>query len=413
MKSFKQILLKKVEDDPNLSTLISFISEDRLMELTLESLEKMARPHASMGRGANAAIVSFANNMTNRDVEMLRDALSHHVSHYKSALKHGKRDVADKHLEKIVPLMHLIGRASAHSGGQLGLDYVPLEAWESNYTTVDRRPETGKLIEGTKGLGRRPKKSTGYSKYGVSRAVPDYRYLEMPPHARHPDTRRLPHKGGYPFEEIQVGNPASIDAKQAYLHIEDVGPKDEYTPHPFDYHPINEFADIKQDRLTQDHIHQFAQKLSEWSSSDHYKRWMQSVKDRYARDPEGFKMRGKVKPPHHFEGIKLLEQPEHARATSDIKPIESSPKQMEQPKTETQSSKPASSLTPDLLAHLPEELRNKFTSKVQQSSPPSPAAPAPSKSVGGVTQQPKSSSSTLTPDLMAHLPKDLASKFKT
>ena len=138
LKSFRELLLKKAANDPTLQTLIDVMKDELIAEKVIESLEKMARPQASMGRSANAAITAYGNQMKNKDVEMMRDALAHHINHYRSALKNGKREIADQHLNKIVPLMHLAARAGAHSGGQLGLDYTPLEPWETNYTSTER-----------------------------------------------------------------------------------------------------------------------------------------------------------------------------------------------------------------------------------------------------------------------------------
>lgn len=309
LKSFRELLLKKAGDDPTLQTLINVMKDDLIAEKVIESLEKMARPQASMGRSANAAITAFGNQLKNKDVEMMRDALAHHINHYRSALKHGKRDIADQHLNKIIPMMHLAARAGSHSGGQLGLDYVPLEPWETNYTTTERRPETGKLKEGTKGLRRR---LNSVSRDKNPRSVPDYRYLEMAPHEEHADTKKSQHKGGYPFEEIQLGNPAKIDAKEAYLHLHDIGPQDEFVPHPFDEHPVHGYAEEKQDSLSPEHMNEFAQKMSDWHGSEHNAKWMEGVKQLHAKDPEAFKARGKNKPGHHFDGIKLLDQPHKA-----------------------------------------------------------------------------------------------------
>lgn len=373
LKSFREILLKKAEDNPTLQTIINVMKDELIAEKVIESLEKMARPHASMGRGANAAVTAFANQMKNKDVEMMRDALSHHISHYKSALKNDKREVADKHLEKIIPLMHLAGKAAAHSGGQLGLDYVPLEPWESNYTTTDRRPETGKLIEGTKGLGRRPKKTTGQSKYGVSRSVPDFRYLEMEPHGGHGDSKKMSHKGGYPFEEIQIGNPAKIDANEAYLHVSDVEPQEAFVSHPFDNHPIHSVADLKQDHLTLEKMKTFADQMHGWHESEHNQKWTQAIKEHHAKDPEAFKNRGKTKPAHHFEGLKLLDQPNHAKSVMDHLPEELKAKfsKPEQPSTSVTEKQPAPAGAPAApkisqqdFSNLPAELQAKFKQKV-------------------------------------------------
>lgn len=321
LKSFRELLLKKAANDPTLQTIIDVMRDDLIAEKVIESLEKMARPQASMGRSANAGVTAYGNQMKNKDVEMMRDALAHHVNHYRSALKSGNREVADKHLEKIIPMMHLAGRAAAHSNGQLGLDYTPLEPWETNYTTDERRDETGKLKEGTKGLRRR---LNSVSRDKNPRSVPDYRYLEMAPHERHADTEKSPHKGGYPFEEIQLGNPAKIDAKEAYLNLNDVGPQEGYVPHPFDEHPVHGIAEHKQDDLGPSQMQEFADQMQNWHNTDHNQKWLQGLKELHAKDPEAFKARGKVKPGHHFDGIPLLPQP-HAGSGPKITAEQSAP----------------------------------------------------------------------------------------
>lgn len=366
LKSFKDILLKKASDNPALQTIIDVIKDEILIEKVLESLEKMARPQASMGRSANAAITAFGNQLKNKDVEMMRDALSHHVNHYRAALKAGKRDVADQHLNQIIPLMHLAARAGMHSGGQMGLDYVPLEPWETNYTTTERRPETGKLKEGTKGLRRRLNSA---SREKNPRSVPDYRYLEMAPHEEHADSKKSAHKGGYPFEEIQLGNPAKIDAKEAYLDLHDVDPQEKFTPHPFDMHPVHEFAEEKQDSLTPEHMENFAQKMQDWHNSEHNASWLKNMKELHSKNPEAFKGRGKNKSGHFYEGMTLLDQPHKAQSKVDV-------------------------------SALPPELASKFANKV-----PAPAAPTEPTPAAAAPKQ------ELASEHMAHLPPALRAKF--
>lgn len=364
LKSFRELLLKKAANDPTLQSLIDVMKDEIIAEKVIESLEKMARPQASMGRAANAAITAYGNQLKNKDVEMMRDALGHHISHYKSALKNGQREIADKHLEKIIPMMHLAARAGSHSNGQLGLDYIPLEPWETNYTTTERRPETGKLKEGTKGLRRR---LNSVSREKNSRSVPDYRYLEMAPHEGHADTGKSPHKGGYPFEEIQLGNPAKIDSKEAYLHIHDPGKQEAFVPHPFDEHPIHEFVDHKQDSLSQEDMDRYAKSMQDWHGSDHNAKWMQSVKDAHAKDPEAFKSRGKAKPEHHFKDLQLLDQP-HKQASSAVAEMPPERKALfdkfsnkNTPAAPAAQPAAAPAAKPDIdFSQIPAALRNKF-----------------------------------------------------
>ena len=321
LKSFREILLKKADGNPYLQTLIKYAKDEIIATEVIESLLKMAEPSAAMGRGANHGVTSFAANLTPTHVEQLRDALGHHISHYRGALKsmHAAEDpkmkaklrgVADQHLNRVVPLMHLAGKAGKHSGGQMTLDYPSTTPWESNYTTIERHPHNGKLKEGTKDLGRRPSPNANREKN--KKAVPDYRYLEMAPHGGHASSGKMPHKGGYPFEEVQLGSPAKRDTGQAYLPLEDVGEVNDFTPHPFDAHPIHEIADHPEHKLTSTQKDKFNKDLAGWEGTEHHQKWLADQKAKYQKDPETYKARGSKKPAHPFEGIPLQEQPEEA-----------------------------------------------------------------------------------------------------
>jgi hypothetical protein len=361
LKSFREILLKKADGNPYLQTLIKYAKDDLIAEEVVEALLKMAEPSAAMGRGANHAITSYAAGMKPVHVEQLRDALGHHISHYQGALKahHAATDpkekaklrgIADQHLNKIVPLMHLAGRASKHSGGNLTLDYPSMTPWETNYTGTERHAHNGKLKEGTKDLGRRPAPNANRERN--PRAVPDYRYLEMPPHPGHTAVEKMPHKGGYPFEEVQLGSPMKRDAGQAYLPIEDVGEVKEYVPHPFDAHPVHQHADVPQHELGPEHHEAINAGLSGWADSEHHKKWLADQKAKHAADPEAYKARGTKKPGHVYEGIPLTEMPHH-KAVPAAAPAEApapkaeAPKQAEvaAPAPKAQASKPTMDLS--------------------------------------------------------------------
>lgn len=359
--SFKTLLIKKANDNYRLVNYIESIGSDFLADKVLESLKKMARSAKHMGSNANSAITSFAHQLTNRDVEMMRDALGHHISAHKAELKAGNRSAADQHLNKIVPLMHLVARAAPHSSGKLDIDYTPLEPWETNYTTLERRPETGKLKEGTKGLRRRPNKT---DRSLNPRGVPDYRYLEMKPHGGHSDMKTSPHsESGYPFENIQVGGSSSIDSNQAYLPITEMQPTGVFKPHPFDDHPIHKLADLDQNSLSTEMQNNFASSLNSWVDHESSKKWNSSMRDLHSSDPESFKKRGKQKPSHHFDGVNLLDQPQ---STENI----------------------------NLMSNLPPELAAKFASKTQQQQ-----------------KQPQEQSVKLDASAMSNLPPELAAKF--
>lgn len=339
LESFREILIKKASGNSYLQTLIEYAKDDLIADCVLESLQKMAEPSAAMGRGANHAVTSYAAGLKPVHVEQLRDSLGHHISHYRGALKamHSTEDkaqkaklrgIADQHLNKIVPLMHLAGRASKHSGGNLVLDYPTTTPWETNYTTTERLPN-GKLKEGTKDLGRRP--SLHANRQKNPRAVPDYRYLEMPPHPGHAMTEKMPFKGGYPFEEVQLGTPQKRDSGQAYLPIEDAGDVSEYVPHPFDKHPVHEYADYPQHQLTPEHHSKINEGLTRWSDSEHHKQWLADQKAKYAKDPEAYKKRGLSKPEHVFKDIPLNKMPHHEAADMLAPPETKVARSAEQP----------------------------------------------------------------------------------
>lgn len=320
LDSFKSILLRKADGNKNLFELLNNLEEDILVNSVVDALEKMAKPTHLTGINANGPITSFGANLDKTDTTQLRDALSHHLSHYKAALKahHAApegpdkskmRQVADQHLEHALPLMHLAARASAHSKGKLGIDYPPLAPWETNYTTLERNPN-GRFKRDAKLLRARPSKNAKRNDPN-STAIPDYRYLEMPPHPGHDAISKMPHSGGYPWEEVQVGAPADIDAKKAYLHIEDVPDKKEYTPHEFDQHPIRGVADVQADHLTPEAAQAHATDLVNWRGSEHHKKWMEGQKSKFTADKDGYMKRGQTKGPHFYEGIPLQEQPGH------------------------------------------------------------------------------------------------------
>lgn len=363
LKSFREILFKKAEGNDYLQTLIKYAKDELLADEVIESLLKMAEPSAAMGRGANHAVTTYGSTIKPTHIEQLRDAIAHHISHYRAALKghHEATDasekaklraIADQHLEKIVPMLHLAGKAAKHSGGQLVLDYPSMTPWETNYTTTERLPN-GKLKEGTKDLGRRPAKNADRTKN--KRAVTDYRYLEMAPHPDHAATPKMSHRGAYPFEEIQLGSPTKRDAGQAYLPIEDVGSVTEYVPHPFDAHPVHALADMSEKDLTEAHRDQFNKNFATWADSEHHKKWLETQKEKFQKDPEGYKKRGQAKPSHPFEGIPLAAQPESGSTSqAQLVPVPAAPTKVE--KTPEEHARDAwQAMSPDqkkALAHL-------------------------------------------------------------
>jgi hypothetical protein len=322
LDSFKAILLRKANGNANILELLTSLEENTFIDSVVDALEKMAKPSERTGTNANAPLTGFGANLDRTDITQLRDALGHHLSHYKAALKghHAATDekqkahlrqVADQHLDHAIPLMHLAARAKAHSQGKMDIDYPPLAPWETNYTTVER-VGSGRFKRDAKLLRARPLKGATRD-HELSTTLPDYRYLEMAPHPGYEATEKMPHKGGYPWEEIQLGAPADIDAKKAYLHIEDIADKKDYTPHEFDKHPIRGVADIQADHMTPDTLQNFATAHAGWRSSPDHKQWLEGQKAKFTADKEGYMKRGQTKGPHFYDGIPLTESPSHTK----------------------------------------------------------------------------------------------------
>jgi hypothetical protein len=123
-------------------------------------------------------------------------------------------------------------------------------------------------------------------------------------------------------------------------------------------------------------MNQFAQKMADWHNSEHNAKWMEGVKQLHAKDPEAFKSRGKKKAPHHFEGLKLLDQPHKAEPAVDV-------------------------------SALPPELAAKFGNKEQ----PAPAAEAPAQSAAPQAEVKPAAPASLAPEHIANLPPALQAKF--
>lgn len=324
-KSFREILVKKSMGNNLLIDLIHSIDEDFLVDKVSETLEKMARA----GNNASGPVAHFANESTMNEINFLRDALAHHISRHKAALRAGNREVADKHLDKIMPLMHLANKLKGLSKGKIDFDTVSVRPWEMNYSGVGKNNET-------QGFGRRPNRTANRLKNPT--AVPDYRYLEMAPHGEHADVvkGRITDEGGYPFEKIQLGSPSAVKNKKAYLHLSEPEKNTgSFVSHEFDHHPIMGIMEnlVNEDKMTDAMKHDYIKQLHGWNASPMATRLL----DRIASDTEKSPERGEeghinsVQPEHHFKGLELINQPHKSESasatTTEVRPQSSAPSQ--------------------------------------------------------------------------------------
>lgn len=233
LDNFKELLLKKSEDNDNLQLLIKYMKDDYLVDHVVESLEKMAA--SSAARNPNAAVIDFAKNMNKQKAGMLHDALSHHASHYKAALKSGDTETADKHMGQIFKTMHMVNKFTKNGVNQYSptpfeISAVDPKPWErAGYQNTKNRSgeDTGKFTTDT----------NGWARHGSST---NYDWLRGAPHADSKKTgdshykkevSKHGHNKAYPLEEMKVNG--------KHLHIEDVEhAPGEFASHPMDSHPI-------------------------------------------------------------------------------------------------------------------------------------------------------------------------------
>jgi len=226
LDNFKELLLKKSGDNPNLQLLIKYMREDYLVDHVVESLEKMAAAYSK--KNPNASVLHFAKNMNKFKSGMIHDALSHHASHYKAALNAGNEALADKHMGQIFKVIHMTEKFTKdgindRSDGKLKIEAVDPKPWErSKYDSVNEA--TKKFKTDTRGWGR----------HGS-----DYSWLRGTPHESYKgEISKHGHNKAYPLEEIKVNG--------KYIHIDDNIEHDgNFNSHPFDSHPIHKHYSTK------------------------------------------------------------------------------------------------------------------------------------------------------------------------
>lgn len=289
LDNFKELLIKRTQEDSSLQLLIKYMRDDYLLEHVMESLEKMATSYSK--KNPNHAVMHFGTHMDKEtEPNMIHDALSHHASQYKAALKEGKKDLANKHMGQIFKMMQMSNKLTRnglndHSGGKLNIEAVDPKPWErSGY---DKKNEQGKFTTDTKGWSR---SGSDYSKW-----------LNSEPHeAYNKETDVHGHKGAYPLEEMKVNG--------KYIDIDSNAKAEKYTPHEFDSHPIMSHFDTPPAEHSSDKHEQYLKAHEDFQDSPH----INSYFDRQeAMDPQAAAARGSVKasPVHEFAALSAPVEP--------------------------------------------------------------------------------------------------------
>lgn len=240
LDNFRELLLKKSDDNPKLQLLIKYMKDEYLAEHLVESLEKMAEHDTR--KSPNPAVLNFASNMNKFKANMIHDALSHHASHYKSALAAGNQKVADDHMRQIFKTVHMIKKATrdgifnrTEGSHPLTVNAIDPKPWErSHFSSMNNRKgeNTGRYVTDTNGWARHGANQTYAFLAGApsadSRTPGDNRYKE--------EIRAHGHNKAYPLSQMKVND--------KHLHIDDVEHTGEFQAHPFDSHPIYNYYKI-------------------------------------------------------------------------------------------------------------------------------------------------------------------------
>ena len=281
IESFRELLLRKCADNPNLQILVKYARDEILAEKVLESLEKMARA-GHKGDAANFAVRDFGVDMDpEMHPHMIRDALGHHVSRYKGALKSNNSSLANQHAKQAFRLMNLADTAQKHSHGKLNIDFVSTQPWERSKLTNTYDKSHPKVQEGKYKEGDFTTKTKGLNYKGS-----DYSWLQQAPHESYKkEVKRHGHNGAYPFEQIKVNG--------KHIHVDDDVSSSGYEPHEFDHHPImNHFEDSVKHR-TPERDQAYVEAKSKYYDEDpHVNNFFDRHEKMSAADPEGYKARG-------------------------------------------------------------------------------------------------------------------------
>jgi hypothetical protein len=275
LDSFRELLIKKTRDS-SLENLISFVHDEVLADIVLESLEKMARAKHK-GDAANVPIRDFGVEMDPElEPEMLRGALGHHISHYKAALRDGRKDLANDHARQVFRLVDMADQAQKHSQGKLHVEAVSPHPWERNAKARQFTAEDKPVLAGNKKPGQFVTDTKGWRHRGS-----DYGFLQQAPHESYSnEVRKHGHNKAYPLEQIRVNG--------KYVDVKDVPTQDlkGYEEHEFDKHPImNHFEKPTSQRSPEDDT-RWRTEHEAYQSSPHIDKHFEKQAASEAADPE-------------------------------------------------------------------------------------------------------------------------------
>lgn len=286
LDNFKELLLRKSEDNQNLQFLIKNIKEDYLTDHILESLAKMASQKL-----INDALKHYGSNSdADTDGGMIHDQLSHHASHYKAALKNNDKNLADKHMSAIHKTMFMLNKLTKdgkenHTGGEINVEAPNPMHWEERAkdgTTSDTYG-WGAVYKGTNNFDHmrqapiKGRSDAEKSDGSIKKYKKDRNYTKIKGHG---------HNKAYPLEEITING--------KHVHIDDdIESTTDFQSHPFDSHPIISHGIRPQGSHSDEHQAKYMSEYDafhdEGSDADQYYDRIE------ARDPDEHEARGSSK----------------------------------------------------------------------------------------------------------------------
>lgn len=306
LTGLRELLLRKA-DTPELQELVKSLPEDILSVSVEEALEKMARK----GDSANHALLATAGHILpevagdhpheSMDAALIHDNLSHHLTHYKAALKAGDRGNADRHLENAMKTINYgrklegitsggvrvrSGSTAKEMGGE-GDNLISPTPWEMNYTGSERKGS--KYSEDPKGWSRQLSQARK-----PTDMFPDYQYMEHAPHPHH-NVETWGHEGAYPFHDLQVNG--------KHVDIQDTNHSGKFEPHVLDSHPGRNHAHTLSSKMSRTDAEKFSKDHQSWLQGPELDSWLNSQGEKEA-DPE-----------HHLRGM-VPSEPVHSEPTS-------------------------------------------------------------------------------------------------
>lgn len=268
LNSFRDLLEKKIID-LDLKKTLENTTDSVLVDYVVEILEKMAR-HSLKSANENVSLSNFVSQMDpdtdHAEAHFIRDAMGHHASHYKAALKAGNQNLANEHAKEFIKLGHLAHKIERIDPSKLKFDTVDLQPWQAT------RPDLFADPHKTSGVDL-----TGWRSHKKMKGNKDYSWLQNPPHeSRSGEIFKKPyktttnedgtiehhfHNEAFPMEHVRING--------KHIPIENVDISHGFfTPHPFDSHPVMDVFDDSASKHSPQDAAKYQDKLSKFHDSE-------------------------------------------------------------------------------------------------------------------------------------------------